>query len=438
MPVFPSKLLTFARDEKGSVTAFSLFMTVACLALAGYAIDIGNLVTARTRLQVAADATAHAALLQRELHTEADAKTKALEVAALNMPESVYGKVLTADDIDFGTWDPDTRTFTPKSGSRSAVQVSTQRNHAYENQIPTYFLKLVGLDDWDVVTSSVFVTYYPTCLREGFVAQDYVDLQSNNSYSNGFCIHSNNYVSLNSNNYFEPGTVVSMPDLDDLELPNSGYKTNVGLEAALREGSWNIRIVQRINAIITGIKNRDPMYLPSYITNATTKTFTKNTVYQTDVTSGTLYTYTCNKGNNTLTIKNSVKLSKVAIITSCDVKFEQGVILEDVVIGTTSTTKNTSITSASGVQIGKDDHCAAGGGAQLLTMGDISFPSDLKMFGGQLLAKGNIEFAANANGIEGAAMVAGGSISGTSNMNMAFCGTGMEANYEAEYFKLAL
>jgi hypothetical protein len=58
------------------------------------------------------------------------------------------------------------------------------------------------------------------------------------------------------------------------------------------------------------------------------------------------------------------------------------------------------------------------------------------MFGGQILAKQNITFTANANGIQGAAMVAGGTISGTSNMSMGFCGSGMEHNFHAAYFKL--
>ena len=41
-----------------------------------------------------------------------------------------------------------------------------------------------------------------------------------------------------------------------------------------------------------------------------------------------------------------------------------------------------------------------------------------------------------AEGIEGASMIAGGLISGTSNMSMGFCGKSVEG-YEAEYFRLA-
>ncbi len=415
----------------------SLFLIVTTLMIGGYAVDVSNVMTARTKLQVTADAVAHAALLTRELKTEAEAKSAALALAQTNMPSAAFGTVMTASDIVFGDWNATTRSFTARSGSKNAVQVQTTRSESGNNPVHTYLLKLVGLDDWNLVTSAVFVSYYPTCLREGFVAEQPVDLQSNNSYSNGFCIHSNSYVSLNSNNYFEPGTVVSMPNLDDIELPNSGYKTNVGLSDALREGSWNIRIIKRIDDIIAGLKTFHSLYLPSYITSFTVKTLTNRNVYAADLIQGKVHTLNCGSGGAALTIKNGVTMRNVVLVTDCKVKFESGVILENSVVATTNES-SMSITAASGVQIGKDDHCAPGGGAQLVTMGSMNFPSSLKMFGGQLLAVHDIDFAANANGIEGAAMVAGGVISGTSNMAMAFCGSGMDANFEAQYFKLVL
>lgn len=428
---------SFRRAEEGGVTAFNLFLILALLMLGGYAIDVSNVMLARTKLQVTADAVAHAALLERELKTEAEAKTAALNLAELNMKTSAYGKVISANEIVFGEWSAGTQSFTPKAGSRSAVQVRTKQDTDNGNPLRTYFLGLAGLDKWDVVTSSVFTTYIPTCLREGFVAEQPVDLQSNNNYSNGFCIHSNSYVSLNSNNYFEPGTIVSMPNQDDIELPNSGYKTNIGLAEALRSGSWNIRIIERIDELIAGLKVFDPIYIPDYITSKTTKVLTNRNVYQADLAAGQLHTFSCGKGGSALTIKNDVKMSKVVLVTDCDVKFEAGVILEDSVIATTSTGSK-SLSASAGLQVGRNDHCAEGGGAQLVTMGSMDFPSDLKLFGGQLLAKQNVSFSANANGIEGAAVVAGGVISGTSNMAMAFCGSGMEDNFQAEYFKLVM
>ena len=64
-------------------------------------------------------------------------------------------------------------------------------------------------------------------------------------------------------------------------------------------------------------------------------------------------------------------------------------------------------------------------------------PSDLRFYGGQVIARLNVDFSANSGGIEGASIISGSTISGTSNMTMGFCGTGMEDNFAVPYFRLA-
>ena len=123
-------------------------------------------------------------------------------------------------------------------------------------------------------------------------------------------------------------------------------------------------------------------------------------------------------------------------LTSCDVTFGSGVVLENVIIASKSTDVR-SMSAANGIQVGRDDNCAECGGAQLLTLGGMKFAAELKMFGGQLLAADDIEFEANANGIWGAAILSGGNIDGTSNAEMGFCGAGMEDNFEVPLFRLA-
>lgn len=425
----------FLRKEDGVGTVYGLLTVASLVALGGVAVDVTNVVTSRTNLQLTADTVAHAALLTRERKSANDAKIVALAMAAANLPVASVGQVVSATDIVFGTWNATTNTFTPDASSRTAVQVTAREHSDTGNPVATLMLKIVGFKKWDVKVASTFSTYKPTCLREGFVAEGVVDLQSNNRYTNGFCIHSNKYVSLNSNNYFEPGTVVSMSDLDNLQLPNSGYKSNIGLAAALREGSWNIRVLSRIMDIINGIKDPASVFRPKYLVNgAPIKTLTNRTVQQADLIAGNVYTYSCS-GGASLTIDSNVVVNKVAIITDCKVKFNAGVILTDSVIATSSTS-DMSMTSASGLQVGKNDNCALGGEAQLVTMGSMNFPADLKVFGSQLIAAKDISFSANANGVQGAAMVAGGVISGTSNMNMGFCGNQETSNFQVDYFTL--
>ena len=86
--------------------------------------------------------------------------------------------------------------------------------------------------------------------------------------------------------------------------------------------------------------------------------------------------------------------------------------------------------------VGGDDGCATDGSAQLLTLGGVQFAADLHVYRGQVIAAGDISFSANANGVEGASFITGDEIAGTSNAIMGMCGTGMERNVEADYFRL--
>jgi Flp pilus assembly protein TadG len=247
-----SGLSRFASAEDGGMAVGGLFFTITFLAVGGLAVDMSNAISQRTHLQLAADAAAHTALYVRNLtltSTPQDAIAAAVTMAERNMPDPLYGNVVLPQDIEFGTWDRATRTFNPNPNSRSAVRVTTHRDAAGGNEVATYLLRIIGFESWNVRRSSVFETYVPDCLREGFVAEDMVDIQSNNSYFNGFCIHSNDVVSLNSNNYFEAGTVVSMPDSARLDMPASGAQTNIGLPQALRYGAMQIRLINALREV---------------------------------------------------------------------------------------------------------------------------------------------------------------------------------------------
>lgn len=433
-------LRDFLAAEDGIITGLSLFMILMVLMLGGLALDFSNGVAARTRLQVTADAAAHAALYKRELLPEAEAKLAALDLVKANMPPERYGTTLTADDIQFGRWDREAQVFEPVPGSRSAVMVRTAQLAERENPVTVFLLRLAGLESWDVAAPAVFETYYPTCFKEGMVGEKLVDVQSNNIYQSGFCLHSNGHISLNSNNVFEQGTVVSMPDIRDIDLPNSGFESNEGLQYALRDGVYLLKILDRMTQIYNGVQTMGSVYMPDYITTATPiAVSSKNgTIDATMFTKGRVHQVMCKKAGGKMDVASGTVLKEVVIVSDCNLQFGSGVQLEDVVIVTTSTDAK-SISAASGLQVGRNDHCAPGGGAQIVTYGGIDIPSDLKMYGGQMLALKDINFTANADGLEGAAFVAGGTVSGTSNGSMGFCaGSGMENNFEAAYFRLAL
>jgi len=414
------------------MTVYALMMLMASIMVGGIAVDASSFQARTTLMQNAADSAAHAAILMRTTSSASAATAQAISIAQGNMPPALYGNALVAGDVVFGRWDATRRVFTPDTAASGAVQVTVRQTAATANPYRTLVTRLLGQPSWDAVRTSVMIASDPDCMREGFVAQGRVDIQSNNLFKRGFCIHSNTGVKISSNNTFEPGVHVTMPSLSTLQIPNSGLRSNPGLEAALGTNRYDLRVLERLSTIQAGLSTSGSPFIPSYITNPSVVTLTSRAIRAGDLTAGRIYRVTCG-GNQDLSIVKDVILSRVVITTNCAVKFGQGAGLENAVLSTTSTAAK-SITGASSVSFGKNDACATGGGAQVLTMGGIDFPSGLRLYGGQLLAKGDISFSANGDGVQGASLVAGGTISGTSNMTMASCdGRGMEQNFRMPY-----
>lgn len=423
----------FKSDEEGGMSTLGLFMCLSSCAIGAIALDVTHLFAARTQLQVAADLAAHAALYNRETNNEQVSASAAINAVEIGMPTENFGEVLSEENIEFGYYDWDNREFVPDAMDHSAVRVVTGQLIDEGNPVESFLFRTIGIKDWDVQATSVYATYRPSCFREGFVADGIVDLQSRNGFTSGFCVHSNSHVSLNQNNFFEPGTVVSMPDPNMVDLPRSGFERNEGLEAALREGAYRMRILNQIDEIFDGVQTYGSEWVPDYIAAAGVINMSNvRNLDPSDLTPNRIHYINC-RGNK-LSLDPGT-YSNAVIVSPCPITFGNGAILEDAVLATTDNSFK-SITGSSGVQIGRDDDCAEGGGAQILTLGGVDFPADLQMYNGQIIAVGDIAFAANADGIKGASMIAGGEISGTSNMEMGFCGTGNESNFEVDYFRL--
>ena len=65
-------------DERGGIAIFGLYMFMSVLIMAGLAIDMSHLINNKTRLQIAADTAAHAALYNRDTKSADDSKVAAL------------------------------------------------------------------------------------------------------------------------------------------------------------------------------------------------------------------------------------------------------------------------------------------------------------------------------------------------------------------------
>lgn len=425
-------------NEDGSMTIMGLFIFLMMAVVGAIGLDVANLMSARNQLQISADAAAHAALYQRNSSDAASAKNKAIEIAALNMPAGKYGTVLTAADIEFGVFDYDSYTFTADPSANSAVRVNTKRLVSRSNSVGSLLFQFVGFWEWDIVTPAIYATYKLNCTGQGVYARHVARFRSNNTFKNGFEICAGDHAAFSSNNVLEPGTTVFMPDTGDLVIPASGFATNTGLQDSLRSGHFQPLILNDLPDIISGLAVGDPAYTPAYITSTVPLALPGKNVDETDFIAGRIHTYYCT-GGAALQIKMVADAMKeVVLITDCKVNFVGGPRLEDVIIATTNTDAR-SIHASSDLTIGKDDSCATGGGAQVLSHGGVNVAAKLNLYGGQVVALGDISFSANADGVEGASIISGGDVDGTSNATLAYCGdgSGMEGNFEADYFRLA-
>ena len=509
---FPTTAKRFARDEQGSMTIWGLFVWFICGILGALALDVTYLVSSRTHLQVAADQAAHAAIYQRYLMDEDtetldDVRDRALALVSATLPSGRYGIAMNRSDIEFGTFNTTTRTWTVDNASGQAVRAVARFDRDRNNAAISFLFRLIGRDDFDVAAEAIFVAYGKACLREGYVADGRVDIQSNNEFKNGFCIHSNDHVSVNQRNTYEAGTIVSMPNVEDLDIPGGvdygddgeidpkNFKLNDGLIQALTAGYIDMRIMPRVENMIhyysgehsyygddapnPNVWNDSNLSHPGYIDPAYTAANTivtiaaKNKALTTadilaagavtaaeavasiptdpdtglpDVvagpatpeTNGTgrVYYITC-QGNAGLTIDaSSDVLSDVVIISPCEIKFSNGSAIESARVITTATSAD-SISATNGLIVGQSGTCARG--AEFFSLGGMRFPSGLEIHGSQLIAKGDIQFAANANGLTGASFISMGEIDGTSNGDMSLCDdpTQLTNRFQITYFRMA-
>lgn len=406
-------------SEEGWMTPFALILSIALIGLGGFAVDVSHVMTQRTQLQVTADASAHAAMIMRTTETEAVARTHAVDLALANMPAPSYGNVIDDTTVVFGTWNPVTRVFTPVPGSREAVMVTAQRRRQNSNPVPTFLLRIVGIDRWDITAVSIFSSADNPCSFNGALANRIARFRSNGIFADGFCIHGNDHVSLRQGNTFLPGSVVSMPDLDRLDIPSSGMEGNPGLEDALA-GGVHLDLASVVQSLPDRINDlRNDIGLPEYINTTQPRvTLNANQVNASTFQNGRRYHVNCPSSNGTLSLTNSMNLTNVVITTNCNVQFGQGTALRDSMLATTNIS-DTSISGASNAEATVGTACAPGSGTQVWTMGGMRFPAKLTVNGGQFVAARSITFASQAT-IEGSgvSLIAGQDVDWTSNASM--------------------
>ena len=433
----------FLRSEQGFFTAFSLYTLVVIIFLSGLALDLAYHYSARTQLQIAADSAAHAALVSRQRGNPDGAKSQALALHALNMPSDRFGASLTADDIEFGSWEPEVdpeNPFRPDATSSNAVRVTTRQTRSRSNELRTFLLRFAGVASFDVAAQAVYVSTRPPCLTEGLAAEGRIIIRSNNEFGPEYCVHSNDHVWLRNNNEFGEGARVSMPDLADLDMPGSGFGNNPGLEDALYEARMDIPFLDELDDIIDDLRVGQSPFLPENITDPVPiiHNVTGNqSLTNASLAEGRIHEMRCTNSNRTLSLPGHQTLRDVVIVTNCMVNLGTHSKLHNVTLASTNTARN-AITGQAWVDIGLDDNCAPGGGSRIITLGDFTLTANMGLFGSQIIAAGDVSFTANMRGIEGASVIAGGTVDATSNNRFGVCGIDNEDRFVVPAFRMRL
>jgi Flp pilus assembly protein TadG len=440
-----SGLARMLRDERGAGTVMGLFWFMLLVGICGMAVDSTNGFRNETMLQATADSAALAAVI--DLPDDTEAKATAVAYAAMNMDPESNGAVLDTSHVHVGVWDADARSFTETNVAPDAVYVELRQTEQNSNPVPANFLRIIGLESWDVRTQAIAQKFKPECLNDGLIAEQTVDMSSNNSFVNHICIHGQQGVDIQSGNYFEDGVTVSMYDMDTLKLPASGMTSNIGLPQALREQGLRPRMVNHVDEIMLGMIDTTSPYIPSYIhladdhgnalpVIAVDEKFDLNTVQP-----HRIYHVQC-KPNKNARIPNNAVIQHVVIIAECELHIGSGAVIMNSVLGSRSggngRTDKADIVVSANVQLGVPDNCAPGGGVLMMSNATIHTAASTGIDGVQMVAAGDIELGARDMGINGISAQSGQDITLTSNNMFGLCSGGVDPLLTAWYYRLVL
>lgn len=448
---------SLVEDTEGSMTVLGLFLFLASGILGAIALDVTSLYAKRTHLQVAADQAAHAALYNLAVvgKNDDEAKAAAIDIVKATLPLAKNGVTIAPEDIQFGEYVVSTGEFIADDDGTGAVRVTTAVTNARENPASSFLFRLIGKDSFEIYASSTFAIYNPDCLNEGFVANDIVDMQNQNFFGAGICVHSNSEVQLQTNNEFQNGSTVSMPGgAATVNVPGDKIDEVEGLANALEDDEIDLRVMSRIENMIYQYENPqgtefpnpdvsgDEIGWPSYITDRAVVDKGKvDQIEASDLAAGGMYFVDCAQPSKGLTITgDSGSIRDVVIVTPCDVSFGNGSSVQNARIISLSDSAS-SFKAPSGLSLGAmgSDGCESDG-AQLVSMGGMSFAANFSAYGSQIISMGDIKFAATPskpNDFKGVAMVANGEIDMASHVNAeAGCGDGADDPIKASYFRM--
>jgi hypothetical protein len=171
--------------------------------LAGLAVDTAHAFRERTMMQAAADAAAAAAAM--ELPDGVEAKAEALAYLEANLPAARHGRTAEKDDVHLGRWD---------AAPMDAVAVRIERTEDNGNPLPTFLLRLLGFETWDVGVQAV--ARAPIACQS-LRAMGTVEIRKEAVFGPGVCVYGREGVLLERWSLAKSGSRIGMLDLATFE-----------------------------------------------------------------------------------------------------------------------------------------------------------------------------------------------------------------------------
>jgi Flp pilus assembly protein TadG len=168
------------RRRAGSAMVWSVVALLALTAFCSLAVDYGRVQVAKSELQHAADAAARYAGTGLSAGPQ-EARRRAVAAAADNRVDGTPVVLDGANDVEFGTWNEQARTFTPLSGAAeggaNSMRVTARRTAARGNAVPLMLAQVVGRSSCDVRAAAI-VLFRPAG-PVGFIGLSEFDLGNN-------------------------------------------------------------------------------------------------------------------------------------------------------------------------------------------------------------------------------------------------------------------
>jgi hypothetical protein len=433
-------LTRFLHDEGGGYTIWGLTWFMLYVGIGGLAVDMTDAYRNQTMLQATADAAALAGIMS-PLNDESEVDAWAVTYAAYNMPSSVHGDVLKTTEVDIGTWNFTSRTFSVGGANPNAVRAITRRDANNANPVATNFLRIIGLQNWNVSTVGIAAKGVDTCLNNGIIAGAALDVKTHIEFYDEICLigHEKFWFRDNGTTFEDtvyigagcyeednkcigPGNQVTknedFVDAFDLEnggnyedptLPSDAYKVGEYIDAVLDMHNF-VDFDDFLNNPVNGYNSGFVDYSGyEYLANDLGVTAgVSGTALPDPLVPYTVYDLDCPNSGYVLPEGDYIH---VAVIADCPISFVTNgdYTIENSLLASTyvSNGNNTSISGTSNVDLGT---AGCGGGNEMYSLGNINFASDGQFANVRILVDGDVHFAASSDSPSGTNIQATGDI----------------------------